>query len=171
MRDTREFESFYQRHVDRVYRFAYFRCGQDRALAEDLTSEILLKALDKFDTYDPNISRTAWIMTIARNHLINYWRDRKETLPLEGPSEDGESSVDETDARLLSRSLELHGRQTAVHELSHLLAKLGPKDRELVTLHYLDGYGYKDVAQTAGMTETAVKVAVHRALKRLRSLL
>ncbi len=169
MRDAREFEAFYRRHMDRVYRFLFFRCGQDRAIAEDLTSDVFLKALDHFDAYDPSISRSAWIMTIARNHLINFWRARKETLSLVEEKTDGEEAILEADRLLLARSLLHQSRDVAVRELAWLLGLLPAKDRELVTMHYLDGYGYKDVAAAVGMTETAVKVAVHRALKRLRS--
>jgi len=52
----------------------------NKEIAEDLTSEIFLKALKNFATYNPDISQVAWIMTIARNHVINHWRDQKEVI-------------------------------------------------------------------------------------------
>src|ERR1700722_12006351 len=94
MRKALDFETFYGEHVDRVYRFVFFRSGQNRALAEDLTGEIFLKALEHFDSYNPALSKTAWIRTIARNHLINFWRDRKQTIPLEAEEPEADANAD-----------------------------------------------------------------------------
>ena len=170
MRDTREFQDFYQEHLKRVFRFVYFRCGQNRTVAEDLTSEIFLKIARAFDEYDAAISKTAWLMTIARNHLINYWRDQKTTISLDEESEDIDEAAD-PDRLLLSHSLRAGERTEITRELSQLLLDLPAKDRSLVTLHYLDGYNYKEIAELKGLSETATKVAVHRALKRLRQSL
>ncbi len=92
----REFEKFYNNHLDKVYRFVFFRCNGNRELTEDLVSEIFMKALEHFDSYDEKVSKSAWIMTITRNHLANYWRDSKKTslLPEDEDREDQEGTGD-----------------------------------------------------------------------------
>ena len=48
----RKFEKFYNQHMDKVYRYVFFRVSRDRELAQDLVSEIFIKALNNFSKYD-----------------------------------------------------------------------------------------------------------------------
>ncbi len=171
---TAQFESFYQQHFDKVYRFVFFRVSGDKALAEDLVSDIFLKALKAFATFDEQKSQSAWIMTIAKNHLANHWRDSRPTLSL---STEGESDMlDETFAAPVDRWLFSEGQKQferfmVGHELAEFLATLTTDEREIVTFHYLSGYSYADIAASRGSSEGAVKTMAHRALKKLRSVL
>jgi len=150
--DICQFDKFYQDNLDRIYRYVFFRIGQNHDLAEDLVAEIFMKALKKFASYDSQQSKTAWIFTIAHNHLANYWRDRKPELEL-------------TDSMFLAEST-----TTMSADLALLLAKLSPEENQLVTLHYLDGYNYAEMAEILGRSAGALKVATHRALKKLKSI-
>ncbi len=156
-----EFEKFYNTHVDKVYRFVYFRIGGDKALAQDLVSEIFLKALEHFADYDQKKSNSAWVFTIAKNHLANYWRDKKPTGSL--PEDEAESNDD----FWLKSAVNLLKKDTVKREIAELLETLDENTREIVTFHYLLGYSYSEIADIKGMSETAVKVAAHRALKKL----
>ena len=53
------------------------------------------------------------------------------------------------------------------HELNSFLEVLDEESREIVTFHYILGYSYAEIASMRGMTETAIKVASHRAIKKL----
>ena len=81
--NKRAFEKFYEANVDRIYRYVFFRVGQNQEIAQDLTSEIFIKALNAFERYDEKVSRSSWIYTIAHNHLANYYRDRKVASDIE----------------------------------------------------------------------------------------
>lgn len=166
MPDKKKFEKFYEEHLDKVYRFIFFRCG-NKDLAEDLVSEIFMKALEHFDNYDEKKSSSAWIMTIARNHLINYWRDKKPTQPLPGETpEDSDDAYD--DAFWLKSARLAFNKDKEAQEIYELLATLSKEEAELVTFHYLIGYSYLEIAKQKQMSEGSVKVAVHRAIKKLR---
>jgi len=156
-----EFQNFYNTHIDKVYRYVFFRVSANRELAQDLVSEIFLKALEHFAGYDKEISRSAWIMTIAKNHLANYWRDKK---PTELIPEDEEGFVD---AFWLKSAINLFKNEEQKRRLAELMEKLNPEDTEIVTFHYLFGYSYAEIAAIKNMTETAIKVAAHRAIKKL----
>lgn len=156
-----EFQNFYNTHIDKVYRYVFFRVSANKELAQDLVSEIFLKALEHFADYNKDISKSAWIFTIAKNHLANYWRDKKPTAPI--PEEEEEASH----AFWLKSAVNMFKREKDKQQLTELLEKLGPEDREIVTFHYLFGYNYAEIAAMKNMTETAVKVAAHRAIKRL----
>ncbi len=162
-----EFEKFYNTHLDKVYRFVFFRSGANKELTEDLVSEIFMKALEHFDSYDETLSQSAWVMTIARNHLINYWRDNKKTysLPESQELEDGDSTVD---AFWLKSAKHFFDKEQNRREVYEALAKLSPEDAEIVTFHYLLGYSYSEIAAIKHTSEGAIKVAAHRAIKKLR---
>lgn len=162
------FEDFYNKNVDKVYRFVYFRC-QDKALTEDLVSEIFIKVLEHFHEYDEKKSRTAWLMTITKNHLANFWRDRKVAIPLETDSNEEEEKSD--DGKWLKAGIAAAEKESNRFFARELLAKLKPEEAEIVTLHYLFGYSYSEIGEYKGMSEGAVKVAAHRIIRKLQSFL
>ncbi|MBI2037706.1 MAG: RNA polymerase sigma factor [Candidatus Magasanikbacteria bacterium] len=157
----KEFEDFYNSHIDKVYRFVFFRVNCDKDLAQDLVSEIFIKAVEHFADYDPAISKTAWIMTITRNHLANHWRDRKPTLAIP------EDETGLAEGFWLHSAIGLFKKEEAKQELNSLLEGLDKDSREIVTFHYILGYSYAEIAEMKNMTETAVKVAAHRIIKKL----
>ncbi len=157
----KEFEKFYNTHIDKVYRFVYFRVGASQDLAQDLVSEIFMKALEHFGSYNEELSKSAWIMTIAKNRLANHWRDQKPTSHL--PEDEEESG----DSFWLKSAIKSFKNEENKRELENLLVNLNNDDREIVTFHYLLGYSYVEIAEMKQMTETAVKVAAHRAIKKL----
>lgn len=158
-----EFHDFYNSHIDKVYRYVFFRVSADKELAQDLVSEIFLKALTHFGDYDQKKSNSAWIFTIAKNHLANYWRDKK---PAEQIPEDEDEFVDAFWLKLATNTFKQEAQR---RHLAELLQKLELNEKEIVTFHYLFGYSYAEIAAMKNMTETAVKVAAHRAIKRLGS--
>ncbi len=159
--DKRAFEQFYKANIDRIYRYVFFRVGHNNEVAQDLVSEIFMKALRHFHTYDEKISKSAWIYRIAHNHLANYFRDKKPQV-----------DVDDVKYSLVGED----GRETIIQkeetlQLYEALDDLEPDDRNLVTLKYIQGYSYKEMAQILGKTATGLKVATHRAIKKLRGIM
>lgn len=169
--DKKSFERFYNEHFDKVYRFVFFRVGNDKALAEDLVSDIFLKALKAFDSFDEARGHSAWILTITKNHLANHWRDTKPAVAL--PSQDSEPSHDtqSDDAWLLAAGKKQQDLFFIRQELVELLSNLSSDEQEIVTFHYLSGYSYLEIAKERGVTEGAVKTMAHRAIKKMRNLL
>ncbi|MBI5731956.1 MAG: RNA polymerase sigma factor [Candidatus Magasanikbacteria bacterium] len=172
--NKKDFLKFYDRHFDKIYRFVFFRVGGRKEVAEDLTSEIFLKALRHFEDYDPALSGGAWIFTIARNHLYNYLRDsgRRFQVSVEEITDDWrlEFSLQETGGGPTTEGLENLFKKDAEREVASLLAKLSSEKRQIVTLKHLLGYSFKEIGEILGMKEGTVKVAAHRALKELRQV-
>jgi RNA polymerase sigma-70 factor, ECF subfamily len=156
-----DFAAFYDQHLDAVYRFVYFRVSQNRAVAEDLTADIFTSALDAFDRFDPKQGEKAWIMTIARNKVINYWRDKKEAVDLEDVAftlegENGRETVE---------------REDDIRHLHQALKQLKPHERTLIEQKYLLGYRYKDMAAHLEKQANSVRVETHRAMQKLKQLM
>src|SRR3990172_1254544 len=73
-RDADAFTELYRRHVDMIYRYALLR-GGDESVAEDLTSEVFMRALEAIGDYeDRGTPLAAWLYRIARARVIDYWR-------------------------------------------------------------------------------------------------
>jgi RNA polymerase sigma factor (sigma-70 family) len=135
------------------------RMGLDAGEAEDVVQETLLAIHLKRDTWDMDRPIGPWIMTIARNKLIDARRRRgkREPLPIEEVAEALAAADDSGDG--LDR-----------HDLDRLIAKLGERQRDLVRSLSLEGRSIKETAARLGMSEVAVRVALHRAIKSLAAL-
>ena len=81
--DEKAFTRLYDGYVERVYRYVYFRVSDDAA-TEDLVSQVFLKAWQHLDRYKHGSSPfIAWLYAIARNLVIDYYRSKKDLIPLE----------------------------------------------------------------------------------------
>jgi RNA polymerase sigma-70 factor (ECF subfamily) len=136
---------------------AYFRrrLGHDAADAEDLVQESLMAMHARRATYDASQPLTAWVHAIARYKLIDHLRRRKlrRTLPLD----DAAAVFSGDDAEAAS----------ARHDIDRLLAALPPKPRALIEAVKIEGLSMAEAGARNAMSETAVKVSVHRGLKAL----
>lgn len=157
----KDFDRFYKQNIDRIYRYVFFRVEQKHETCEDIVSEIFMKALRNFDKYDPKISKSAWIYQIAHNHLINYYRDKKDTVNIDliqyyAEGTDGREEFDQMYTNI---------------KLYEALDKLSPFEKEIVTFKYILGYKYVEIGEIMGKSTSAMKMATHRALKKLKTYL
>lgn len=158
--DKRHFERFYTTYMTRIYKFVYFRVGGNRALAQDLTQDVFMKAYEAFDRYDPSVSQVSWIYTIARNHLVNHHAKTRPGVDLE-----------EIEGTLLA-SEDARERFATRHDekvLLEALNSLSKEDAELVRRKYLEGWSFEDLEQMMGKTSGALRVQASRALKKLKA--
>ena len=134
---------------------SYFARRLDPAAAEDAVQETLIAIHAKRATYDPALPFTAWAYGIARYKLIDEFRrlKRRATVPLEEAGDlFGHDEAGEAIAR---------------RDVGKLLDKLPEAKRRLVKDIKLDGVSVADAAARSGLSESAVKVTVHRAIKSL----
>jgi RNA polymerase sigma-70 factor (ECF subfamily) len=134
---------------------AYYARRVGPATAEDLVQETLIAIHTRRATYDPAQPFTAWVYGIARYKLIDEYRreKRRATVPLdEAPNLFAHDEIEAATAR---------------RDVQKLLAKLPEAKRKLVQATQIDGRSVAETADASGLTESAVKVTVHRALKSL----
>jgi|SRR5580658_256942 RNA polymerase sigma-70 factor, ECF subfamily len=124
---------------------------------EDLLQELLLAIHDQRHTYDANRPLTAWVHAIARYRSIDLLRRHSRTDLLN-------DSLDERDELFAEAD-------TAASEARYDIAKLLDKlpDRQRLPIQYvkIDGDSVADTAKRIGISESAVKIGIHRGLKRL----
>ncbi len=128
---------------------------------EDLLQETLLAIHNQRHTYDANQPLTAWVHAIARYKLVDLFRRRAGLEELHTPLDDelaifASSDTDASDAR---------------RDLGKLLATLPERQRLPIVCVKLDGLSVAETARKTGMSESAVKVGIHRGLKALARIL
>lgn len=144
----------------RAYFKAQFaRIGRSAADAEDLVQETLISLHTRRHTYDRSQLLTPWVYAIARYRLIDYLRRTKASVS-DVPLEEANELLAEHDAAVVDSSL----------DLDSLLARLTPKARQAIQYVKIDGLSVREAAARSGMSESAVKVSVHRGLKALAAL-
>jgi RNA polymerase sigma-70 factor (ECF subfamily) len=140
---------------DRLRVYFARRLAADPAQAEDLVQETLMAIHAKRATYDPGQPVTPWVYAIARYKLIDHFR-RTRPGRWRAIAHDDEFAIDDDSATVETR-----------HDLERGLSQLSPATRDLVERVKLREEPVAEVARRAGMSESAVKVAVHRAVARL----
>ena len=137
----------------------YVRRLASHADVEDLVQETLIAMHTRRSTYDVSQPLTPWLHAIARYKLIDHFRrsGRRPTVPLDDAGE------------LVARAD--HEDAIARRDAERLLVKLPARAQLLVRSVKFEGLSTEETARRTGMSESAVKVAVHRALRSLSSML
>lgn len=163
--DSEACTELYDRHYDAVYRYCYCRVS-DVGLAQDLTSEVFVRMVDKMDTFRVyGRPLLAWLYTIARNLVADSHRESGRVIPLPLDSESSLSSDGEGDP---IRSVE---RRIQAECLAAALEHLTEEQRQVILLKFMEDYRNGQVARILGKSEGAVKSLQHRALDALRRAL
>jgi RNA polymerase sigma-70 factor (ECF subfamily) len=153
----------YDRHVEAVYRYVYYRVRND-ADAEDLTSDVFMRALRAISRYEPRQAFLAWLYRIARNAVIDRSRRTRIQISFEDAlAHPGVDQVVEPDSALLALS-----DKQAVREA---LSRLTPLQQEVIVLRYVEGYSTQEIAAFVGKREGTVRGIQFRALEALRTLI
>ena len=161
--DVQEFQTFYRENLGRIYRYVYSKVG-NREEAEDLTSQIFIKAVRGVETERGSQSTQKWLFQVARTTIADYWRAhyRVSTSSLDELLEAGwEGPADEEPALISSGPAE---------RVQRILSALPEHYREVLTCRFLLNFSIKETAVRMGLTEANVKVLQFRALKRAADL-
>jgi RNA polymerase sigma-70 factor, ECF subfamily len=157
--DATAFGELYERYRDAIYRFCLARTGTSHD-AEDLTSDVFVKALNSIDRYqDRGLPFAAFLYRIARNAAIDRSRTLKQPLSVDGLLQEPASK----------QNVELEALFAVEKSiLMDALTKLKSEHRDVVVMRFIEGYSALEVAQLLGKTEGAIRTLQHRALERLR---
>ena len=155
--DAEAFGQLYDAFVDRVYRFIFFRVT-DVQMAEDLTSQVFLKAWENLGRYRPHGPFLAWLYAIARNSVIDNYRTRKQTVSLDeaAPLAAHDEKLDDQ----VELQFEMKSLQVAMQHLTE-------EQQEVVTLKFIADYDTTEIAQRMGKSEGAIRALQMRALQAL----
>lgn len=143
-------ETFYKDNYPIVYGYLLSLCG-DTHLAEELTAEVFLKAIEKIHTYDPKFKPSTWLCTIGRNLYINDCKRKKRTAPLP------------EDLPCTSPSPEtLYIQREQIQSVLKAAQKLEELPRRVLFLR-LQGMNFRSIGAATGKTESWARVTYFRA--------
>lgn len=160
--DPTAFAEIYDRHQPAIYRYIFYQVG-DAATAEDLTSEVFVRLVEKIDRFTyRGRPMLAWLYTIARNLVTDYRRRAGRVLPF--PLD--EQMAADTDA--LHETVE---HRMAQRRLAVAVSRLPESQRQVILLKFVEGLDNETAARILGKSVGAVKSLQHRALAALRRIL
>lgn len=160
---VQEFQSFYQENLNLIYRYIYSKVG-NREEAEDITSQIFMKAVRDVDAERGPHSMQKWLFQVARTTIADYWRMyyRASISSLEELLDAGwEGPLNEET---------IVPSEAPTQRVQLILEALSPQYREVLTCRFLLNLSIKETAAQLGLTEANVKVIQFRALKRAADL-
>lgn len=154
------FSKIYDRYVDKIYRFIFFKVNSQE-ISEDLASETFLRTWEVFKKGEEIKNVQAFLYKTARNLVTDYYRQKARTevisaedRPIIDPREDLEEKA------MLSSDLET---------IRMALTKLPEEYQYVIIWYYLDDFPIREVAKMLDRTEATTRVLLHRALKALKN--
>ena len=158
-----DFGEWYTDHRPTVYRYVRFRVAT-RETAEDVTSQVFMKALRSIHRYDPTrAAPRTWLLRIARNAVTDHLRSLKRRGSLHVSLDrvpDLVAQIPSQEERVL--------KQERIQALLNGTQTLRSADQEILSLRYGAGLDNSEIASSLDISPNAVAVRLHRALKRLK---
>jgi RNA polymerase sigma-70 factor (ECF subfamily) len=152
------FEALYRRSFPRVYGYVATLLS-DRSAAEEVTAQAFERAYRKRRTFRASRgTQEAWLFGIARNAALDELRRRKRRAALEVDPEDVAAPAPGEQAEAAIR------RET----VRAALARLEPRERELVALKFAGGLSSEEIARVVGISASNVGTRLHRTMEKLR---
>lgn len=159
--DTKAFQEIYKEYYKKIFRYCIFN-GQHEESAKDICQEVFLRAWKSLPSFSLKNGGTiqAFLFRIARNLMIDLSRKKKVYALQE--YEHIETNED---------FIEDFAREQSIKNVKTALLELEEKDQQIVILRYFEELSTSDVAKALNMKEGALRVRIHRTLKKLEDIL
>jgi RNA polymerase sigma-70 factor (ECF subfamily) len=155
-----EMSVLFERYHLRLYNF-FLKLTRNKDISQDLTQNLFYRMIKYKNSYKNDLSFKTWIYQMARNLHIDHCKEEKrlDALFLKSDS----YPVDVTD--------ESYGFLEEDYErLEHAFSELSNEQKEIIVLSRYQGLKYEEIAAIINQSVPAIKVAMHRAIKRLRGI-
>lgn len=153
------FIGYYDQFKNKIFVYFLYRVNFNREVAEDLTSEVFLKALKSFADFDQSRSFQSWIYAIAHNHLVNYYRvANRETQLLE-------------DQYLTKGDIDKVELEYELEAIMKIIKLMDSSDQEVLLMRFVDQLSNTEIAMLLDKDEGAIRTKISRSLAKLRELL
>lgn len=173
-RDVPSFEALYERHGARVLNVIHRMTG-DEDLARDLAQDVWLQVYRNLDRFEARADFFTWIYRISVNRTLNYLKQAKrrrrvDLPPLPATGDPADDPVAAVPAAGEDADITIERQQLAQH-LWNAIQTLDPKYRVPIVLFHYEEQSYQQIAETMGLSITAVQARIFRARKQLARLL
>ena len=152
-----EVESLVYEYQARLRAFLFSRTG-DPDVADDLAQEVFLVVMKRMDDFDASRPAWPWLVGIARNKLLEYWRSR----PRETPTDSIESFIEQEHVIREKGHDPAQVHEQRLNALRACMDKLAPDSQKLLRMTHKQELKGKDIATLLHKKATAIRVALHR---------
>lgn len=159
--NNRAFDLLLSRNQSRLFSYILF-VVRDRNTAEDIFQETFVKVITRLQDgkYTTSGKFSAWIMRIAHNVIMDWYRDQRAERVIEATQDNDLSNI--SGSELVVGSIESHYVNSQVmRDVRNLLDNLPPTQREVVFMRYYQQLSFKEIADTTS-------VSINTALGRMR---
>ena len=155
------FSKIYDRYIDKIYRFIFFKVNSQE-IAQDLTSETFLKTWETYKNGNQEIENIqAYLYKTARNLVIDFYREKGKVQIVSADNPlipDPAPNLEEK--AMLSSDLD---------QIRQALTELNDDYQNVIIWYYLDDLSISEISQMLGRTDDATRVLLSRALQALRN--
>lgn len=152
-----EIEDVYNAYFKDVYLYIYSLSG-DKHVAEDITAETFMKAIQSIDNFKGNCDIRVWLCQIAKNSYFSYLRKKKKDVDLETLPERADDCV--VDDMIVASEASMK-----IHEVLHSLSE---PYKEVFTLRVFGELSFKQIGHLFGKSENWACVTYHRARNKIK---
>lgn len=148
----------FRRHQKHLFNF-FMQTGTEYHQSEDFVQQVFLRILNYRKSYREGAQFKKWMFTIARNLVKRDYEKQKHLKSAELPRKLIDNTAEEEENR---------EKEEQIKELYRALESIPAADRELISLSRFQGLKYEAISEITGISVSAIKVRMHRALKKLR---
>ena len=153
------FGKLYDKYVEKIYNFVYYRI-QHKETAEDLSSLIFTKALEKINSFNASkASFSTWLYRIARNSVIDYYRTNK-------PTDDIEAGYEISFKQNIEAEIDAKAQ---LEKVKKYLNTLPERQRDIILMRVWDGLSHQKISEILEISEGNCKMTFCRAMEKLRT--
>ena len=157
------FVELYRMHYEMILRYCQHRLF-DQAAAEDITSIVFIRAMEKLSSYSGDDSGFGgWLYRIATNQINNYIKQNRRRLDILMSMSQNQPTCYVDDDDLLDRQ--------NMRELQSAIARLKPDYQTVITLRYFEKLKSDEIAEIVGGSAATVRSMISRSLKKLRKMM
>lgn len=159
--DQAAFTEIYNLYFKKIFRFIYFRVSH-KEVAEDLAEDVFVKVYGKISGISNESSFEGWLYQIARNLVIDYYREKKATVSLEEVEHSLEYESNVIDLVSLGQNQKI---------LLSVIKELSPEQEIVIKLKFFEQLENSEIAEMLHKSEGAIRVLQHRAITKLQELI
>ena len=162
-KDYQAFDYIYEKYMPQIFQYVMYRV-YNREVAEDIVSVVFFKAMKNLHLFKwRKIPFSAWLYRIAYNEICNYAKkEKKQEKIRQTIMKDDLQSTYETNN---------YGEEKSFKFVHEYLNKLPVKDRDIIMLRFFEKKSFSEISHITGKNESTLRVNLHRALKKLESIM
>ncbi|MDG1435946.1 MAG: sigma-70 family RNA polymerase sigma factor [Saprospiraceae bacterium] len=157
------FRPLYDRYFNQIFRFIFKRTG-DENIANDICSQVFLKAIQKIGTYEyKGVPFSAWLYRVASNEVAQYFRNTQKNRVV---------TVEEhTFSDLIDEVSEEGDFEKIRQSMLGALQQLKESDMVMIEMRFFEERPFKEIAQILSITESNAKVKTYRILEKMKKIM